>query len=189
MRVGVFSVNRALAPAGWLRAVHKLETHRQGFRCQGWRGSGAIMVAGGPFMTRPPFEILEHTADAGIVAHGQSLEELFANAAAGMFSLMADLGGVRQAEEREIDIEARDREALLVRWLTELLYYLDAEEMLFSRFDVHEATDTRLRAHAFGERIDPRRHRPPFGGEGGPRHMLEGAPEDGGYRAQVLFDI
>src|SRR3990170_4263186 len=189
MRVGVFSVNRALAPAGWLRAVHKLETHRQGFRCQGWRGSGAIMVAGVPFMTRPPFEILEHTADAGIVAHGQSREELFATAAAGMFSLMADLGGVRQTEQREIDVEARDREALLVRWLTELLYYLDAEEMLFSRFEVDEATDTRLRARAYGERIDPRRHRLHAEVQADTRHMLEVAPEGGGYRAQVLFDI
>src|SRR3972149_3103568 len=107
MRIGVFSVNWALTPAGWLRAVHKLETHRQGFRCQGWRGYGAIMVAGASFMTRPPFEILEHTADAGIVAHARSLEELFANAAAGMFSLMADLGGGRPAEQREIELAGR----------------------------------------------------------------------------------
>ncbi len=140
-------------------------------------------------MPRRPFEILEHTADVGIVAHGGSLAELFANAATGMFSLMADLEGVRQAEERQIDIEARDCEGLLVRWLTELLYYLDAEEMLFSRFDVEEIGDTRLRARAFGERIDHQRHRLHFGVKAVTRHMLEVAPEDGGYRAQVLFDI
>lgn len=140
-------------------------------------------------MPRRPFEILEHTADAGIVAHGGSLAELFANAATGMFTLMADLEGVRQAEERQIDIEARDCEGLLVRWLTELLYYLDAEEMLFSRFDVEEIGDRRLRARAFGERIDRERHRLHFGVKAVTRHMLEVAPEDGGYRAQVLFDI
>ena len=140
-------------------------------------------------MLRPPFEILEHTADAGIVAHAGSIQELFANAAAGMFSLMADLDSVRAAEQRDIAIEARDRETLLVRWLTELLYYLDAEEMLFSRFEVEEATDTRLRARAFGERIDPARHRLHFGVKAVTRHMLEVTPEDGGYRAQVLFDI
>jgi len=140
-------------------------------------------------MPHPPFEILEHTADAGIVAHGGSLAELFANAAAGMFALMADLEDVRQAEERQIDIEARDREGLLVRWLTELLYYLDAEEMLFSRFVVEEISDTRLRVRALGERIDPQRHRLHFGVKAVTRHMLEVAPEDSGYRAQVLFDI
>jgi len=140
-------------------------------------------------MPRPPFEVLEHTADAGIVAYAGSLEELFANAAAGMFSLMADLDSVHPAEQRDIAIEARDRETLLVRWLTELLYYLDAEEMLFCRFEVEEATETRLRARAFGERIDPGRHRLHFGVKAVTRHMLEVTPEDGGYRARVLFDI
>ena len=53
------------------------------------------MVREGPFMPRPPFEILEHTADVGIVAHGGSLAELFANAATGMFAIMAELEGDR----------------------------------------------------------------------------------------------
>jgi SHS2 domain-containing protein len=140
-------------------------------------------------MPRPPFEILEHTADVGIVAHGGTLEEMFANAAAGMFALMADLDRVRPLDERRIALEARDREGLLVRWLTELLYYLDAEEMLFSRFAVEEVSDTRLRARAWGERIDRERHRLHFGVKAVTRHMLEVAAEDGGYRAQVLFDI
>ena len=140
-------------------------------------------------MPHPSFEILEHTADAGIVAHGSSMEEVFANAAAGMFALMAELTDVHQAEERRIEIEARDREGLMVRWLTELLYYLDAEEMLFSRFVVDEISEKRLRARVFGEPIDAKRHRLHFGVKAVTRHMLEIGSEDGGYRAQVLFDI
>ena len=136
-----------------------------------------------------PAALLEHTADAGIVAYGSSLEEMFANAATGMFTLMADLDGVRPLEERRIDVEGRDREGLLVRWLTELLYHLDAEEMLFSRFEVDEISDRRLRARAWGEPIDQDRHRLHFGVKAVTRHMLEVRAEDGGYRAQVLFDI
>jgi len=147
------------------------------------------MVREGPFMPRPPFEILEHTADVGIVAHGGSLAELFANAATGMFAIMAELEGVRQTEERRIQVEGRDHEGLMVRWLTELLYYLDAEELLFSRFVVEEVSETRLRARAFGERIDPERHRLHFGVKAVTRHMLEVAQEEDDYRAQVLFDI
>jgi SHS2 domain-containing protein len=140
-------------------------------------------------MPRPPFEVLEHTADAGIVAHGDTLAGLFANAAAGMFALMADLDRVRPSEERRIEVKAPDRERLLERWLTELLYYVDAEEMLFSRFEVDEASERRLRARASGEPIDRRRHRLHFAVKAVTRHMLEVAPEDGGYRARVLFDI
>jgi SHS2 domain-containing protein len=140
-------------------------------------------------MSRPPFEILEHTADAGIVAHGDTLSELFENAAAGMFALMADSEGVRPAEERRVEIEAPNRERLLERWLTELLYYVDAEEMLLSKFQVDEASDRKLRARVAGEPIDRRRHRLHFGVKAVTRHMLQVTPEGGGYRAQVLFDI
>ena len=147
------------------------------------------MVREGPFMPRPPFEILEHTADVGIVAHGDSLAELFANAATGMFAIMVELEDVSQTEERRIEVEARDHEGLMVRWLTELLYYLDAEELLFSRFVVEEVSETRLRARAFGERIDAERHRLHFGVKAVTRHMLEVTQEEDEYRAQVLFDI
>lgn len=138
---------------------------------------------------KPPFQVLEHTADVGIIVHGDTLPELFANAALGLFSLMVETSGVRPLESREITVQARDLETLLVRWLTELLYYLDAEEMLFSRFDIIDLSDTSLRARAFGEHIDRDRHELHFGVKAVTRHMLEVARENGGYRATILFDI
>ena len=105
-----------------------------------------------------------------------------------MFSLMTDLDGVEEREERRIRAQARDLEGLIVSWLTELLYSLDAEEMLFCRFEVATLSDTALEARAFGERIDRDRHQLHFGVKAVTRHMLEIAQEDG-YRATVLFDI
>ena len=133
--------------------------------------------------------MLEHTADAGIIARGGTLNELFANAALGMFSLMVDLGGVREREQRQIELTARDVQGLLVNWLSELLFYVDAEEILFSRFEIDELSDTRLRARAWGERIDRDRHELHFGIKAVTRHMLEVVKESGRYRATVLFDI
>jgi SHS2 domain-containing protein len=133
--------------------------------------------------------VLEHTADVGIVAHGADLADLFANAGLGMFALMADLEGVRERERRSIEVAGRDRESLLVNWLSEMLYYLDTEELLFRRFEIADLSDTSIRADAFGERIDAERHQLHFGVKAVTRHMLEIAPEDGGYRATVIFDI
>ncbi|MDO8616592.1 MAG: archease [Dehalococcoidia bacterium] len=138
---------------------------------------------------RPPYEVFEHTADAGIIARGGTMAELFANAATGMFALMADLDRIEEREEREIEVEARDREGLMVNWLTELLYYLDAQELLFRRFEVADIDGDWLRARAFGETIDRARHVLHAGVKGVTRHLLEIAPEDGGYRARILFDI
>jgi SHS2 domain-containing protein len=145
---------------------------------------------GGPAVTdKPPFEVFEHTADAGIVARGRDLPELFENAALGMFSLMAELAGVREREHREISVKGHDLETLMVQWLTELLYYLDAEDMLFSRFRVRRLSDGALEAEAFGEPIDRDRHELHFGIKAVTRHMLEVTGEDGGYRSRILFDI
>lgn len=139
--------------------------------------------------SRPPFEVFEHTADAGIVAYGSDLRELFANAAIGMFSLMADLAGVKEREERRIEVEGRDLEGLMVNWLSELLYYLDAEELLFRRFEVEEVDDSRLRARVHGERIDRERHVLHFGVKAVTRHLLEIKRDERGYSAKILFDI
>ena len=38
-------------------------------------------------MDRPPYEILEHTADVGLKVYGGTLPELFANAGRGLVML------------------------------------------------------------------------------------------------------
>lgn len=135
------------------------------------------------------YEPLEHTADAGIVARGRDLAELFANAAEGLFASMVVVEGVEEREAREIVVDGRNVETLLVHWLTELLYYVDVEEMLFHRFEVDEIDETHLRAHGFGEKIDRSRHDFHFGVKAITRHLLEVRKTDHGYEATVLFDI
>lgn len=71
------------------------------------------------------YEILEHTADIGLRVRGDSLEELFLEASRGL----AEIIGVwkpQEGEEKEILIEAEDLGALLVDWLSEILYLHDA---------------------------------------------------------------
>ena len=139
-------------------------------------------------MPRPHFEIVEHTADAGIIAHGSTLAETFAHAAEGMYALMVDLDGVREAATREIQASGADLERLLTNWLLELLFVTETEGLVFRRFDV-EVEGTSLRAVAHGEPLDAERHE--LGGmvKGVTRHMMEVVPEDGGYRARILFDL
>jgi SHS2 domain-containing protein len=49
--------------------------------------------------------------------------------------------------------------------------------------------DGELHGRAFGERIDRARHGLRGDVKGVTRHLLEVEHEDGGYRAQVLFDM
>jgi SHS2 domain-containing protein len=137
----------------------------------------------------PPFEILEHTADVGVLARGRTLAEAFAHAAEGMFSIMVDLEDVREVEQRSMAVEGHDWPSLLVAWLSELLYYSDVDGLLFERFEIEDIRPYALRAVAFGEQVDRLRHELGTGVKAITRHMLEVEEGPEGWRVQVLLDI
>ena len=133
------------------------------------------------------FEILNHTADVGIIAYGSDIKEAFANAAKGLFSLITD-SDVAETEYRDTELTAPDQESLLVAWLNELIYIFDVDNILFRRFDIIRLTETGLRARSYGEKVDVSRHQLKIGIKAATYHMLKiekGKPN----RVQVIFDI
>jgi SHS2 domain-containing protein len=133
------------------------------------------------------FELIEHTADMGLAACGKDLPEAFANAAFGMFSIIAELDGVKEVESRRVEISEDDAESLLFEWLNSLLYYFDVEMLLFRRFDIIEFGEDRLVAQCFGEKYDPSRHHLKTGVKSATFHMLE--VDRAKNRVQVIFDV
>jgi SHS2 domain-containing protein len=134
------------------------------------------------------FDIIDHTADIGIVAYGQELEEAFSNAAYAMFNLIADLEEVNTTACREIEVEAEDEEELVVRWLNELLYLFDTERIIFKRFEFIEFTKTHLKAKGYGEKIDAVRHSLKTGVKAATYHMLK-IEGNGNFKIRVIFDV
>jgi SHS2 domain-containing protein len=134
------------------------------------------------------FEILDHTADIGVIAYGADLRQAFANAARGLFSLIAALDDVEEALYRDIELTAPDKESLLVEWLNELVYHFDTEGIIFKRFDVIKLDDTHLKARGYGEKADSSKHTLKREVKAATYHMLEVDKNDG-CRVQVLFDI
>ena len=136
----------------------------------------------------PPFEVIEHTADVGIIAYGRSLEELFSHAAMGMMHFLIDAASVRPIEQRTRTVEAEDREGLLIDWLNDLLLLLNAEGFVPVRFEVRELTDTRMRADVAGEPVDPQRHRFHLDVKAATYHQLY-VRKNEMWEARVIFDI
>jgi SHS2 domain-containing protein len=132
------------------------------------------------------YEEIEHTADVGIRAFGQSLDELFVNAAEGMFSLIADPRAVKPVGEIEVRLRADDLPSLLLRWLSELLYIHDTEKLLLRSFEAH-VDGTSLQGRARGEAIDKKRHELKLAIKAVTRHGLTVDPKKG--IAEVIFDI
>jgi SHS2 domain-containing protein len=81
------------------------------------------------------FRYLDHTADAKFQAFGRTLEEAFANAALATISLMWDPAEVDRRISRAIEVEGRDLEQLLVRFLGEIIYLLETRSFLAAAVD------------------------------------------------------
>ena len=134
------------------------------------------------------FEIINHTADVGIIAYGADMNEAFANAARALFSLITELDDVEEVVHRDIELTAPDQESLLVEWLNELIYLFDAENIIFKRFDVTRLSQTHLKARSYGHKVDSSKHKLKTGVKAATYHMLKIDKSNGG-KVQVLFDI
>ena len=134
------------------------------------------------------FEIIDHTADVGIIAYGADMSQAFANAARALFSLITELDNVDEVLEQDIELTAPDRESLLVAWLNELIYRFDTEHIIFKSFDITKLSNTQLKARSYGEKVDSSKHKLKIGVKAATYHMLKVLKNDG-YKVQVLFDI
>ena len=135
------------------------------------------------------FEVLEHTADVGLMVYGNDLRALFENAGEAFFDLMTDLRKVRLRTERKIEIGNESLERLMVDWLTGLLYLHDVENLLFKRFIVESVGKEGLKATVKGEPFKEGVHVMKTGVKAVTYHQIEVRKEDGGWRARIILDL
>lgn len=136
---------------------------------------------------------IDHTGDIGIRVTAETMPQLFERAAVGTFHVLTDLSAVRATEETSISVTGRDREALMVRWLSELNYRHTVEDRLYCDFAVDSIAETEegltLTAMIRGEPIDPKRHTVYTEIKAVTFHGLKVEDIDDGWSVQVIFDM
>ena len=135
------------------------------------------------------YEVFDHTADVGLRIRADTLDGLFAEAARALFSVIVlNLDAVRPVEEMSFALEGDTRDDLLHDWLAELLYVFHTKHLLFSRFEA-DIGDTKLRATARGEPIDPARHEIDTEIKAVTYHGLNVVHNDEAWSAEVIVDV
>lgn len=135
------------------------------------------------------YETFAHTADLGLRARARDVNELFADAAAGLFSLVVEEAPSDPDDpERHFELEGDRLDLLLLDWLTELLYVFDSERMVLRDFDV-AIGDGGLRATSRAQPLDPGRHRLLREVKAITYHGLRVEKADDGWLAEVIVDI
>lgn len=142
-----------------------------------------------------PFRWLEDApiSDAGFEAWGPTLDECFHAAADALLALMvANPEAVEPREQRRFEVEHQELDLLLVRFLEEILYYKDAEQLLLHVVACSVAGETqplRATAQLAGETIDRERHQLSADVKAVTLHRLSVQQREGQWVATVVVDL
>lgn len=140
-------------------------------------------------MEKKRYEVLDHIADVQVRVFGDTLADLFANAAFALFDTMADIQSVPERTQRALDISADDLEHLVHAWLSELLFLFATQHLLLSRFHVLSVTPQRVTAEVGGEPLDLQRHTFYTEIKAVTYHQLRVERSPHGWVAEIIFDI
>jgi SHS2 domain-containing protein len=135
------------------------------------------------------YEFINHTADLGIRVWGESIKELFKNAAYSMFDTIADLNRVKLKKTMKVEIEKEELDELLADWLRNLLYKFNGDRYLLKEFKVETIDTQGLKAKVKGEKLDLSRHHLKREIKAVTYHGLEVKKADRGWEAQIIFDV
>ena len=135
------------------------------------------------------FETFDHTADLGLRVTAGDLEELFAEAARGLTSLVVDDPDTLKSDRAtEFRIEGDDLDLLLIDLLGELLFRFETTGFLGRDFTaVH--TSGGLDVEARGEMIEGQAHRLAREVKAITYHGLKVERQDDRWMAEVIVDI
>lgn len=92
------------------------------------------------------YEIIDHTADLGMRLRGETLEELFVNAAKALMELLVSFDPSEGAQAVPLSVSGDDTTDLLVRWLGEILYLFEGESLLITDVIIQEMRSVRVDA-------------------------------------------
>jgi SHS2 domain-containing protein len=142
-----------------------------------------------------PYRYLEGitSADVAFEATGKTPEEMFESAGLAITNTMVRaVTAVKPLVKKEIKKEADKIEKLLFDFLEELVYLKDAEQLLFSKFEIKIKDEKQLKqltAAAYGEKINPKKHELIVDIKAVTYHKFEVKKTENGWKAIVIVDV
>ena len=135
------------------------------------------------------FQIIDLSGDVGLKAFGKSINEVFINAAIGMYNLITNLDGIAENKTIDVSVESLSMEGLFVSWLNELIFHFDAYGFVGKKIDIKYFSGNKIIATITGEEFDPERHDRKLLIKAATYHKLRIEKGDETWEAEVIFDI
>lgn len=142
-----------------------------------------------------PYKFIDNVsiADVAFEATGATLEEMFTSAGEALMNTQVkDLSAVSAKEKRGFTLEKKDEETLLHAFLQELIYYKDADLLLFREYKLkveRSENGLKMTASLKGERINQKKHELLVDVKAVSWHMFKVAHDESGWKAFVILDV
>lgn len=136
-------------------------------------------------MRKTKYEEIEHTADWALRVRGSDLAELLKNAAEGMHHLAGAEPDRGAFQTRTLELEALDRESLLIIWLEELLFALETREVVSQPLELEVSNGTLLVAKLVEAPLKALKKQI----KAVTYHALKITETEDGLEATVVFDV
>jgi len=131
------------------------------------------------------FKEVEHTADLELEVWGETVSALFHQAARGMRHLLDVQVDSSARATRQFNVKAIDYEGLLVDFLSELLYLLERDGLVFQNLALDLTQGTQLEVEFQGVHVESYSREI----KAVTYHNLEVKQTEEGWTANVVFDI
>jgi SHS2 domain-containing protein len=139
------------------------------------------------------YVILEHPADIGIEASGKTLKDALEAASIGLSSIMVNTENIDCHEDRLIELEAIDEEALIIKWLNEILFYFDSESFICKKVSIlnlkRDGDVFKITGNLTGERFSSEKHEVKTHVKAVTYHQFELVESGSGVVLRIFFDI
>lgn len=144
-------------------------------------------------MRRAMIRMLDHTADVGFEVGAPKLEFLFDEARRALLMVVFEHPPEAGEDERPVRLKAPDLETLLVRWMNELVFFIQDDGFVPVRADVEvrEAGEESflLEARLAGVPLDLEGHGWQGEIKSATYHGLDVTRGRSGWRARVILDV
>ncbi|MFC1883477.1 archease [Thermodesulfobacteriota bacterium] len=138
---------------------------------------------------KPDYEFLEHTADLGIIVRGDDIQTLFETAAMALMHILVKGRSSQTPVRDRLSVSADDTDDLMVRWLSEILYLLEGEEMVVTGVKIPVIYPSSLEAVIEKVPFDPEIHEIQREIKAVTYHQINVSPIEGRWQARIIFDV
>ena len=136
----------------------------------------------------PDYTLLDHTADLGMIVRGEDLKSLFETAAGALMHLTIRGESQTKPTDMNITVSGQDLADLLVRWLGEILYIFEGEDLVVTFIDIDFISITRLDAILKTVPFEPTLHKIHNVIKAVTYHQALVKKKGSAWEAQVIFD-